>query len=295
MPVIQEPVAVTLDTILFATDFTSNSERAGEYATAIARRFGSTIELAHVFDPSVVSTYDDAIISLPVDTRRRVMEERLGLWQQTFLSAGVKTKLRLIDGHRPARDLLDAARKDHVDLIIAGTESKTGLERLLLGSTAEEIIRNAECPVLTVGPRASLGTTLPLSFRSIVYATDFSPQAAKGATFALAFAEDSGARLLCCYVADVEEEDPAIRAAKDAEFTRALKRMIPHSSYDWCNPECVVEHGNAEDAILGLAKRAHADLIVLGARKSTFWLNRVSRGLTPQILANATCPVLTIS
>jgi nucleotide-binding universal stress UspA family protein len=56
----------------------------------------------------------------------------------------------------------------------------------------------------------------------------------------------------------------------------------------------VVEHGEAARTILDLAERVGADLIVLGARKSSFWLTRVERGLTPALLAEATCPVLTV-
>jgi hypothetical protein len=70
--------------------------------------------------------------------------------------------------------------------------------------------------------------------------------------------------------------------------------MIPESSYDRCSPECVVELGNSADAILRLAERVQADLIVLGARRASFWLTHIERGLTPEFLARAVCPVMTV-
>jgi nucleotide-binding universal stress UspA family protein len=56
----------------------------------------------------------------------------------------------------------------------------------------------------------------------------------------------------------------------------------------------VVEHGNAAESILELANRVHADLIVLGARNASFWLTHVEHGLTPDLLAEAKCPVMTV-
>jgi nucleotide-binding universal stress UspA family protein len=79
-----------------------------------------------------------------------------------------------------------------------------------------------------------------------------------------------------------------------ASYERSLRDLIPPSAYDWCTPECVIEYGNTAEAILELADRVHADLIVLGARKASFWLQYVEAGLTPAVLAAATCPVLTV-
>jgi nucleotide-binding universal stress UspA family protein len=134
----------------------------------------------------------------------------------------------------------------------------------------------------------------PMVFRTIVYATDFSAEAARAAAFALSFAEDSAAHLYCCSVLSLDEESGRSRAELHQAFGKRLKAMIPESSYDWCTPECVVEYGEAATSILALAARVNADLIVLGARKSSFWLTRVEGGLTPALLAEARCPVLTI-
>jgi nucleotide-binding universal stress UspA family protein len=80
----------------------------------------------------------------------------------------------------------------------------------------------------------------------------------------------------------------------EARSISSLKALIPESAHDWCDPECVVEYGQSSEAILALAKRVNADLIVLGARKASFWVEYVRTGLTPALLATATCPVLTV-
>jgi nucleotide-binding universal stress UspA family protein len=294
MPVIGERVSVSIKNILLATDFSSTSEKAASYARGLARRFSSTVEIANVFDPSVVTSYEEAIIGLPVNERRRISNENLERLRDDFSASGIDTRTTSPEGHRPSAGLLKVAQEHEVDLIVAGTQSKSGVERLILGSTAEQLIRNAKCPVLTVGPNAKRPGDAPLVFQTIVYATDFSAEAAKAAVYALSFAQDSGAHLYFCYVLGLQTANSWKREFLDSAFQSALKRMIPESSYDWCNPECVVEHGDAAQAILELAERVQADLIVLGARKASFWLTHVERGLTPDLLAQATCPVMTV-
>jgi nucleotide-binding universal stress UspA family protein len=292
MPVLQR-VSVSVKNILFATDFSSASDKAAAYARALAQNFRSHVEIVHVFDPSVVTTYVETILGLPVKERQRITNETLDRLEQEFAAAGVEAHASLPEGHRPHATLLKFAREHETDLIVAGTHSRWGLERLVLGSTAEELIRNAECPVLTVGPHARQPPEGPLVFRTIVYATDFSPEAAKAAVFALSFAQDSGAHLYFCYVAGADVL-PEQRKTMDAPFKAALKRMIPESSYEWCTPETVVEHGDASEGILELTERVGADLIVLGARNASFWLTHLGHGLTPDLLAEATCPVMTV-
>lgn len=292
MPVLQR-VSVSIKNILFASDFSSASDSAAAYAKALALNYRSSVEIVHVFDPSVVTSYLEAILGLPVKERRHISNETLEQVQRDFAAAGIDAHTSLPESHRPHTAILALAKEHDTDLIVAGTHSRWGLERLVVGSTAEDLIRNAFCPVLTVGPHAQQPPDGPLVFRSIVYATDFSAEAAKAAVFALSFAQDSGAHLYFCYVARAQDT-PAERKAHDTAFRASLKRMIPESSYEWCTPEAVVEHGDASEAILDLAERVHADLIVLGARNATFWLTHVEHGLTPDLLAEATCPVMTV-
>ena len=295
MPVLEERVFVSVSKILLATDFSSAAAKAAGYARALARRYRASVEVAHVFDPAVVMTYEEAVIGLPAAERREWADHELKQLQEEFTGAGISAQAVLVESHRAGEGVLKVAVDDGVDLIVAGTESKRGVERLLLGSTAEKLIRGANCPVLTVGPKAREASDGPLRFERILYVTDFSPEAARAAVYALSFAEDSGAHLTLCYVFDEEREEEGVRGVLNMGFRAALEKLIPETGYDWCSPECVVEHGVAAEAILGLAKRMKADLIVLGARKSSFWLTHVERGLTPDLLAEASCPIMTIS
>ena len=294
MPVIQNDVAVGIDKILLATDFSIASEKAAAYAKALAKRFLSAVEIAHVFDPSKVINYEEAILSLPLPERRQNSNDYLERVRIEFMDAGIKAHTVSPEGHWVGAAILKVAKDDHVDLIITGTQSKSGTERWLLGSTAEEIVRRAMCPVLTVGPNVVSPKAGPLVFKSIVFATDFSVESAKAAALALSFAEDSGAHLYFCHVVAPypgwQREAPIV----DVMFQAALEKLVPNSSYDWCSPECVLEHGDAAKGILAVAEQVDADLIVLGPRKASFWLDHVEHGTTPNLLAKATCPVLTV-
>jgi nucleotide-binding universal stress UspA family protein len=292
MPVLQR-VSVSLKNILFATDFSSASDRAAVYAKALALNFRSAVEIVHVFDPSIVTTYVEAILGVPAKDRRQIVCDHLESLKQDFGGDGIEARTAMPEGHRAHSTVVKLAKEHETDLIVAGTHSKWGLERLVIGSTAEELIRSAVCPVLTVGPQAREPGDGPLVFRTIVYATDFSAEAAKAAVYALSFAQDSGAHLYFCHVTGAEAS-PAEKKSLDARFKADLKRMIPESSYEWCTPETVVEHGDAAEGILELAERVHADLIVLGARNASFWLTHIEHGLTPDLLAEATCPVMTV-
>jgi nucleotide-binding universal stress UspA family protein len=168
------------------------------------------------------------------------------------------------------------------------------MEQFLLGSTAEQLIRKAPCPVLTVGPNVNPPRDGHLSFNRILCATDYSPESAKAAAFALSFAEDSGAKLICCYVEDTNADGTSSHTVAEGQFKQALRRLLPIGYFERCVPEYFFELGRTDEALLALAAQVRADLIVLGACKSSFWLSHIDKGLTRSLLANAPCPILTV-
>ena len=175
-----------------------------------------------------------------------------------------------------------------------GTRGHKGLARLVLGSTAEELIHETRCPILAIGP-AVPPPKLPVNFQRIIYATDFSPEAAKACVFALSFAQDFGAHLYLCHVLPGPDGPGQMNDQElNDRFINALQRLVPDVAREWCEPECVLEHGFAADGILLLAQRVKADLIVLGTRKTSHWFDSFKTGVAFQVISSSTCPVLTI-
>lgn len=284
MPVIDRP-AVSLGKIMYATDFSPVAERAGEYVRALATRFGSTVEVAHAFH-SVEDTS-----SLPITEMRKQHTQRLAESLHEFQAAGIETRASQSSEYPLVGALLLLERQFGPDLMVMGTTSKSALDRFLLGSTAEHLIREALCPVLTVGPNAKPPKKGSLVFERIVLAADFSDASNKAAGLALALAADSGAHLS---VVHVTPDGKANGETQERAFREELSRLVPEAADDWCALEYNVEHGNPAQAILNIANKANADLIVMGARHRSFSLLHLHRGVTQDVLAQASCPVLTV-
>jgi nucleotide-binding universal stress UspA family protein len=292
MTIIGNQIAVTLDTILFATDFSASAETAKMYVQALAERYQSRVRLMHVVDLMGALKTSDAGVS--IDFFRRLGEESLGRLKKELDSEHIRAEAVLCEGTDPATEILRAAQTRHTNLLVIGTRGHKGVARLVLGSTAEELIHQAGCPILTIGPGVP-PPQLPVSFQRIVYATDFSPEAAKACVFALSFAQDFGAHLYLCHVLpDPEGSGQMNDQELNDRFVSALQRLVPDVAREWCEPECVLEHGFAADGILLLAQRVKADLIVLGTRRTSHWFNNFQTGVAFQVISGSTCPVLTI-
>lgn len=174
-----------------------------------------------------------------------------------------------------------------------------------MGSVAEEILHQAPCPVLTIGPRACGGlkqeflpdgkdlTPEEIEFREIVFATDFSPESVAAAEFAISVAEEFQARLSLLHV--IEEHDRDQPAPTEWALER-LERLIPTDAALWCKPGTVIKFGSPAECILKAAAERNADLIVLGVRPTAHLgiETHLTRGITHNIVAHACCPVLTI-
>jgi nucleotide-binding universal stress UspA family protein len=158
----------------------------------------------------------------------------------------------------------------------------------------EGIIRHARCPVLTAGPKAKAPLQGPFSFNTIVFATDFDSDAAGKASIALAFGQDNAAKIYLCHVLDQPGRDICETLGLQLKFESALEKLIPQSTYDWCTPECVVEQGDAASHVLRLAKKVGADLIILGAKRSSSWFAHLVEGVVGHVLVDAECPVITV-
>ena len=292
MTILGNPVEVSLENILFATDFSASAETAKLYVRALAERYRSRVHLMHVVD--LAAAFKGLGAGLSIDVFRRIGEDSLSRLQSELVSEKIRVEAVLAEAMDPAEGILQVAQDGSTDLLVIGTRGHKGLARLVLGSTAEQLIHQAKCPILTIGPGVPPPKE-PVNFQRIIYATDFSPEAAKACVFALSFAQDFGAHLYLCHVlpepAGVDQMDDH---ELNARFISALQRLVPDVAREWCEPECVLEHGYAADGILLLAQRVKADLIVVGTRKTSHWFDNFKTGVAFQVISSSHCPVLTI-
>jgi nucleotide-binding universal stress UspA family protein len=188
MPVIGDQVGLILDRIVLATDFSPVAEKAAGYAQGLAKRFSSSLTLAHVVDLSVATRSEQAIVGLPIDKMRHESAENQERLLNDMTWAGVRTTAHTLESHNPAAALVGFAKELRADLIVTGTNARHGLTKAVLGSFAEAVIQHASCPVLTIGPRAKAAPKEDFSFPTVVFATDFSSNVALEAAVALSFA-----------------------------------------------------------------------------------------------------------
>ena len=146
--VVQGGCVFAIRSILFAGDFSECSLQAFGMAAALARDHGARLVILHIATPPPLVSYRELERSLePVKGYRRELEDRLReLYPE---DSGVDVTYRIGDGD-PATEIIGIARELSCDLIVMGTKGNTGLERLLMGSVAERVMRGAACPVITV-------------------------------------------------------------------------------------------------------------------------------------------------
>jgi nucleotide-binding universal stress UspA family protein len=144
---------IRIDRILYPTDFSSYSNQAYFHAVALAETHGATLTIAHVYVPGIKS---------PAGARGQSERD---YWQEQLeqirpVDPQIPVHHVLLQGD-PAAEIVRYTRDAGIDLIVMGTHGRTGLERLLMGSVAEKVLREAPCSVLVVKLPKGLPVTEP--------------------------------------------------------------------------------------------------------------------------------------
>ena len=132
--------------ILVPIDYSETSNRAFHLACSLARDHGAQLVVLHVAAP-LVSGYAGGVLLPPPEGYLDELRAKLSGLQARDPKVWVEH--RLVEGD-PASEILRVASEPRCDVIVMGTHGRTGLGRLLMGSVAEQVVRNAPCAVLTV-------------------------------------------------------------------------------------------------------------------------------------------------
>ncbi len=300
--------ALRVKNVMFATDFSPASEAAMPYATAICRRFGSTLHLVHVLSDAglllMTGGVDYVSMGTIYEDTHNEIKEKLEQLAGYFEEIPHKSHVR----HGQVwKNLAAIIEENEIDLIVVGTHGRGGIGKLLLGSVAENILRHAKCPVLTVGPKVAGRAKLPvvkktgrelapveLELNEIVLATNFAESATRIAAQAIALAEEFRSRLVLMHALEnyfhVGRKPEVIE-----ESIRNLKALVPKDVALQYAPEVLVEFGPAPEAIVKTAVEREADMVILGARSTAdIGTTHLPWSSAHHVVANAPCPVLTI-
>jgi nucleotide-binding universal stress UspA family protein len=136
--------------IVIATDGSENSQRAISYGIEFAKLSGATVHALYVVDtPSTISETWTAGKEIIYNVMRNDGEKAVSKIKKIGEASGVEVREVVLDGY-PGNEIIDFAENNNIDLIVMGTLGKTGLERFLMGSVAEKVVRGSKVPVLVV-------------------------------------------------------------------------------------------------------------------------------------------------
>jgi len=281
---------VSLKNILVATDFSAASVSALTSVVPIAREFHSVVHILHVIRPSEIGlalteTDEDILRETQVDAQRQLtpLEDVVG---------SIPHKIWLREGN-VCRVIEDLVRSEQIDLIVIGASGEPDFKKFVVGSAAEEIIRNATCPVLCVGPHTSSSRT-GLWLAQLLYVTSLWETSHNGLRYAIKLASEYRSRLTLLHV--VEQEPPG---KPDREwlkgFRRIMRNLLPDSAAKLHEkPELRVEvTKNVTARILQVADELRADVIVMDVQPADTMSTHLRDKLYP-IISWAHCPVLTV-
>ncbi len=184
---------------------------------------------------------------------------------------------------------------------VIGSHGRGGVQRLVLGSVAEKVLRLATCPVLTVRSGVSVARRSRPLFGTILCATDFSAAANRGVAYAKRLAKEANAKLVVMHALEWPFED-AVTAGAVAELRQSIEasardklaHLLPRSASDGPGAQAVVTVGKPSAAIVKLGRARSVDLIVMGASGRDATDVALLGSTTRQVIREGTRPVLTV-
>jgi nucleotide-binding universal stress UspA family protein len=147
-------MTIRLQKILLPTDFSKYSAAATKYACELATKFDAELHLLHTLETHLSSTPEFGMgLALPkhiTESRAAAAKALAGILDPKWLEG--RTVIQAVVEGSPKAEIIQYARKQNIDLIVLATHGRTGLPHVIMGSVAENVVRTAPCPVLTVRP-----------------------------------------------------------------------------------------------------------------------------------------------
>lgn len=300
--------------ILCPVDFSDGSRRALDHAVAIAHWCQASVTALHVFTPAVMPTVAPGAPGFEPSGALHADREALLDDMRAFIgdaaTTGIAVNPAIGEGHA-ADVIVEHADAMRTGLIVMGTQGRSGLKRLFMGSVAEQVLRQARSPVLTVPPHQTDAVpATPALYTSILCPVDFSEASANAVRFAVTLAAGSGGQVTVVHVlghdlhstpdlydtmlSDSRLTDEAFAQRRDAYVRARLRELVPEDAADSCRIGSIGPDGPAGHAIAALAEADGHDLIVLGVAHREGGDLQLFGSTTHDVLREATCAVLTI-
>lgn len=293
-----EPNAITdlpVKNVLVLTDFSACSQKALLYAVKIARIQSSKLTLLQIVPPQ---------LGMPPDPRRdeavRAALSEMKKLEADLLSEGLLRGIHhetLVRRGKNWNVISRILKLQSTDLIVIGTHGKTGLTKLILGSFAEDVFRQASCPVLTVGPLVP-DQAVAESPRHILFPDNgsYASKAAERYAYQLGRAPEAQLTLLGVVQRSLLSNgnsgaDERLKQSKEHLHATGLYAAWRQGGV---TPKVLAEMGSNVETILRVADTTAADLIILGMSGKDHAPENFEWDDAYQVVCAAHCPVLTV-
>ncbi|MDR1921175.1 MAG: universal stress protein [Candidatus Adiutrix sp.] len=276
-----------MSAVVCATDLSESSNKALPIAAKLAGRHEAKLIIAHIIDLPAVTPYGETMVD-PQELRGRV--EQSAKAQVTDILAGgeaVEWELQIAIGY-PAKEIIQIVEDNKAEMVVAATHTRSGIERLLLGSVSRKLMHTLNVPFLIVPGDMPLGQ-VTRNVDSILIACDFSPDSANAVRWAIDFSQAFGARLSMATVIEPSQLSQLLKLDPQKEHGMAdklqndlhkkLLETIPENERESVNPQTVVLAGQPHEELNKYAILNHVDLIVMGVH---------GRGLIENLLVGST-------
>lgn len=284
--------------ILLATDLSANSAFAAKWASEYASLSGAEVVLGHVIEVSIPNWLRNAYTALENDEQRQQLEERIQSWYHTHTGAQA-TSVALAGGSIDTN--LEQMVNDHsIDLLVLARSGKSGLSKLLAGSTAQMMVANPPCAVVVVHPdKAGIAKG-----SKIAVATDLTESAERAISAAAKLSTLVAGHLDIVHASkfsvselvegDIPEnlEEGELKKATDAQMQKVLGQHTAElQSLDYTSH---IINAGPVDAVTQLAEREHTDVVFVGNASRYNMVTNVFGRVSVKLTQMLPCTVIVV-
>jgi len=282
--------------ILCPIDFSEFSVKAYDYAQSLAWHYKAELLVQHVLYsyPAfyIDESYKVICRKLRTDALRKLTE---------FAKRQTRTKVQpqcVVQEGNASDNILSFAETKGVNLIVMGTHGLRGVDRLMLGSVTERVLRKARCPVLVVRKTAhdfvSPGENAdPINLKRIVLCMDFSDHAHRALNYALSIAREYHAELTLLHVLEHLPGSTDLQSAT-AKVTKQLKELVSPRARKPSLVKFLVRIGKPYQEIIEVASETQTDLAIMGVRGRSSLDSALFGSTTYRVIQLGPCPVLAV-
>lgn len=290
---------LSIQHLLWPTDFSQGAQKAFPHAAALAHWHDATLHVVNVREGET-ATRSAMAEEFPVSrgTLANYIDATGPPSQPVDLEALSLTQTQ-VDAPSPADALLEYSGDHDIDLVVAGTHGRRGLQRMLIGSVAEELLRRAPCPVLTV--RAGEAVASAWNVANILTPVDFSEGSTLAAQYSRELALTYGAKITLLHAVE-EVVYPSAYGMEMADVPGPdVIERVEQSLATMARDEIGYEHvmvdseiGYAPSVILDYQQEHDVDLIVISTHGRSGLERLLLGSVTERIARRATVPVFVV-